>query len=142
MRIEEVMTKDVDTIAGGTSIAEAAKEMKRLDVGFLPVADSSEDRLIGVTTDRDIVVRCIAEGRDPASTPVEEAMSEKVLYCFADGDVESAARSMADQHVYRLMVLDGPDSKRLVGVISMNDIRRQGANDVAERAADRIAEAA
>lgn len=142
MQILNVMTRNVDTITGGASIAEAAKRMKQLDSGFLPVSDSEKERLIGVATDRDIVLRCVAEGRDPANTPVEEAMSDKVLYCFADEDVESAARSMAEQQVYRLVVLDKPESKRLAGIVTMSDIRRHGANDAAEQAVDRIVEAA
>lgn len=142
MQIQDVMTRNVDTITGGASIADAAKKMRQLDTGFLPVTDAEQERLIGVATDRDIVLRCVARGRDPADTPIEDAMSEKVLYCFANEDVESAARSMAEQQVYRLVVLDKPESKRLAGIVSMSDIRRHGANDAAEQAVDRIVEAA
>lgn len=142
MRIEEVMTRNVDTITSGATITEAARKMEQRDTGFVPVADAGQERLIGVATDRDIVVRCIAEGKDPDDTPVDEAMSDKVLYCFGGDDLNSAARSMAEQQVYRLVVLDNPESKKLVGVVSLGDLRRKGASDVAEHAIDRIIEAA
>jgi CBS domain-containing protein len=142
VQVSEVMTKSVDTIPQGTSLAEVAKKMKALDCGFLPVSDACKSRLIGITTDRDIVTRCVAEGKNASATPVEEAMTDRVLYCFSEDDVEQAASSMAEQQVYRLVVLDDAKSKRLVGVISMGDIRRHGSNKAAERAADRIVEAA
>jgi CBS domain-containing protein len=142
MQIEQVMTRSVDTVVSGASISEAANRMKQIDAGFLPVTDKARERLVGVATDRDIVVRCIAEGRDPADTPIDEAMSEKVLYCFADDEVEQAAHSMATQQVYRLVVLDGRESKRLAGILTMSDIRRQGSSDAAQLAADRVVEAA
>lgn len=138
MKIEEVMTSSVDTITSGATITQAAQEMKKIDSGFLPVTDTNQERLVGVTTDRDLVVRCIAEGKNPDSTPVDEAMSEKVLYCFSDDDVESAAKNMAEQQVYRLVVLDDRDSKNLVGVVSLGDLRRRGVNGAAQRAADQI----
>ncbi len=142
MKIEEVLTRSVDTITSGSTIKQAAREMQQLDTGFLPVTDADKQRLIGVATDRDIVVRCIADGKNPDDTPVDEAMSEKVLYCFSGDDVESAARSMAKQQVYRLVVLENPESKKLVGVVSLGDLRRKGANGVAEDATERIVEAA
>lgn len=142
MKIEEVMTRQVDTVTQGTPIADAAREMKRIDSGFLPVTDAGRERLIGVATDRDIVLRCVADRCDPSDTPVDEAMSDKVLYCFAGDDVESAARSMAGQQVYRLVVLDDPEAKNLVGIVSLNDIRRHGAGEAAEEASEHIVEAA
>lgn len=138
MKIEEAMTSSVDTITSGATITQAAEEMKKIDSGFLPVTDADQKRLVGVTTDRDLVVRCIAEGKNPDSTPVDEAMSDKVLYCFSDDDVESAAKNMAEQQVYRLVVLDDRDSKNLVGVVSLGDLRRTGMNGAAQRAADQI----
>ncbi len=138
MQIADVMTKPVATVPRGTTLKQAAAKLKQLDTGFLPVSDEYEDRLVGVTTDRDIVVRCVAEGMDPETTPVERAMTDKVLYCFADDDLESAAMSMAEQQVYRLVVLDDAKSKRLMGIVSMGDIRRQGDGNIASQATDRI----
>ena len=138
MQIADVMTKPVTTVPRGTTIKQAAEKLKQLDTGFLPISDEHEERLVGVTTDRDIVVRCIAEGTDPDATPVETAMTDKVLYCFADDDLESAAMSMAEQQVYRLVVLDDANSKRLMGIVSMGDIRRQGDGSIASQATDRI----
>lgn len=138
MHIADVMTKPVTTVPRGTTIKQAAEKLKQLDTGFLPISDEREERLVGVTTDRDIVVRCVAEGMDPDATPVETAMTDKVLYCFADDDLESAAMSMAEQQVYRLVVLDDAKSKRLMGIVSMGDIRRQGDGNIASQATDRI----
>lgn len=138
MQIADVMTKPVTTVPRGTTIKQAAEKLKQLDTGFLPISDDREERLVGVTTDRDIVVRCVAEGMDPDATPVETAMTDKVLYCFADDDLESAAMSMAEQQVYRLIVLDDANSKRLMGIVSMGDIRRQGDGSIASQATDRI----
>ncbi|MCG5516803.1 MULTISPECIES: CBS domain-containing protein [unclassified Ectothiorhodospira] len=142
MKIADAMTKSVDTITAGSSIMEAARKMQEIGAGFLPITDANQDRLIGVTTDRDMVIRCLAEGKDPSATPVQEAMSEKVLYCFGNDELDAAAKSMAEQQVYRLVVLDSPESKRLVGIITVGDIRRHGDEAAAERAAERIADAA
>lgn len=142
MKIADAMTKSIDTITGGSSITDAARKMRDMGTGFLPVTDADQERLIGVTTDRDMVVRCLAESKDPSHTPVQEAMSEKVLYCFANDELDAAAQSMADQQVYRLVVLDSPESKRLSGIITVGDIRRHGDEAAAERAAERIADAA
>jgi predicted transcriptional regulator len=100
------------------SLQEAAHKMKELDIGPLPVYDS--EQLAGMLTDRDIVVRCIAEGRDPRSTKVREAMTEGVFYCFEDEDVQDAACLMKEKQIRRLVVLNR--DRRLVGVVSLGDL--------------------
>src|SRR5690625_287659 len=112
MKISEVMTRNAEYIPSSTTLEEAAVRMREVDSGFLPIGDSPDGRLQGVITDRDIVVRALAEGLDPADTTVEQVRSNKVLYCFQDDDLHSAADSMGQQQVYRLIVLDNPDDKR------------------------------
>jgi CBS domain-containing protein len=136
------MTPSVATVTSDASVRQAAERMRELDVGFLPVSDTEERRLEGVVTDRDIVVRCIARGRNPDDCTVGEFISDTPLYCFADDDVDQAAGSMADQQVYRLIVLDDRDSKRLAGVISLGDLHREDRPDVAARVAQHIEGAA
>lgn len=114
MIIEEIMTRDVATIRPEQSLLDAAELMRSLDVGSLPVQES--DRLIGMITDRDIVVRGLTDN-DVAGKTVRDVMSEEVMYCRAGDQVESVATNMADLEMRRLPVVD--DHKRLVGIVSL-----------------------
>ena len=138
MQVKEVMTRDARFVPAESSIEDAAKLMKELECGFLPIGDSKSDRLEGVVTDRDIVVRGIAAGLDPEKTPVSQVKSKGVLYCFETDPIESAARSMQDQQVYRLVVLDAPESKRFSGIITLGDVNRHQKSDLASAAASAI----
>ena len=104
MQLKDVMTRDVEVVSPDASILEAARTMKRLDVGPLPVCDG--ERLLGVITDRDIAVRGVADARDPDRTKVRQIMTSDVEYCFEDEDVAHAARMMQEAQIRRLMVLD------------------------------------
>lgn len=139
MSVKQVMSKDATFVAGDTSIRDAARKMNELNCGFLPIGDKSRDKLLGVVTDRDIALRGVAEGKDPEKTTVDDVKSDGVLYCFQDDPIEKAARSMHDQQIYRLVVLDDKDSKRFCGVISLNDIVRHREQATATRAAEGIA---
>ncbi len=121
MLVSEVMTRQVELVGPNDSIQQAAKAMARIDAGVLPVAES--DRLVGMITDRDIAIRAVAEGRDPARTVVKDVMSAEVRYCFEDEEVADVADNMAEQQVRRLPVLNR--EKRLVGIISLADIARE-----------------
>lgn len=120
MEIREIMSRELRIASTGQTLREAAQAMAEQDVGALPVGDHG--RLVGMITDRDIVTRAIARGRSPAETRVAEVMSEEVLYCFEDEDVESAAREMSELQIRRLPVLDR--QKRLVGVVALADLAR------------------
>ncbi len=135
MKVQDVMTHTVEYLSSTATLAEAARKMKELDAGFLPLSDQGNNRLEGVVTDRDIVIRCVAEGKDPNSTTVAEAETDKVLYCFADDDVESVAENMSDQQIHRLVVLNNRDEKQLVGVVSLGDLLRHDQIEIAARAA-------
>jgi len=142
MRVEEVMTSDVETLPMGVSVAEVAEKMKQLDVGFIPVRDALDRKLSGVVTDRDIVTRCVAERLDPNQATVDRVLSDKVLYCFAGDDISDAAQSMAKAQVYRLVVLDNREEKNLAGIITLADILRHDKTGLAADTAQKIAEAA
>jgi CBS domain-containing protein len=133
MQIREIMTRDVKLIQPTDSIRDAARRMRDEDIGSLPVADG--DRLVGYVTDRDIVVRAIADNGD-AQSPVREAMSERVLYCFEDEAVEDVARNMAENQVRRLPVLTR--EKRLCGIVALGDLATHGVDEPAEEALEGI----
>jgi CBS domain-containing protein len=135
MKINEVMTKDVEYLPPETSLKEAARKMRELDCGFLPVSNAQGERLSGVVTDRDIAVRAVAEGLDPESTKVSDIMSPHVDYCYAKDSVETATSMMSSKGIYRLVVLDDPNTKRLCGVISLGDVMRHDRVDIAANAA-------
>ena len=109
MIIEEIMTRDVVTIRPEQSLLDAAELMRSLDVGSLPVQES--DRLIGMITDRDIVVRGLTDN-DVAGKTVRDVMSEEVMYCRAGDQVESVATNMADLEMRRLPVVDDNNTGR------------------------------
>jgi CBS domain-containing protein len=116
----EIMTPDATCVREGDSLVEAARLMVRLDVGSLPVC-GDDDRLKGMVTDRDIVVKCIAEGGDPSSTTAGELAGGKPVTIGADDPVEEALRTMASHQVRRLPVIDGHE---LVGMLSQADVAR------------------
>ncbi|QRM29120.1 CBS domain-containing protein [Microvirga sp. VF16] len=117
MKISEVMTRDVRLIEPTQTIRDAARLMAELDAGIMPVREG--DRLVGMITDRDIAIRAVAQGRGP-DTPIREAMTDEVLYCFEDDDTVKVERNMADIKVRRLPVLNR--DKRLVGIVSLGDL--------------------
>src|SRR3954471_24846431 len=133
------MTRDVQCVAPDTTLQEAAEKMKALDVGPLPVCDN--DRLAGVLTDRDITVRAVAEGLDPKTARVREAMTPEVISCFEDQDVADAARLMKDKQVRRVLVLNR--DRRLVGIVSLGDLAVEtGDERLAGEALERVSEPA
>jgi len=119
MQVKDIMTPNAECIQPDDTLEEAAKKMRDLDVGPLPVCGDN-DRLAGMITDRDITVRAVAEGKDPRTTKVREVMTEQIIYCFEDQDVEEAARLMKERQVRRLVVLNR--DKRLVGIVSLGDL--------------------
>ena len=123
MKIRDAMTRDTKLTSPDDTIRHAAQMMKDCDCGVLPVADG--DHLVGMITDRDIAVRCIAEGMGP-DTKIREAMTQEVMYCFEDEDTHHICQNMADIQVRRLPVVNR--DKRLVGIVSLSDLARKEAN--------------
>ncbi|MCB0393150.1 MAG: CBS domain-containing protein [Bdellovibrionales bacterium] len=134
MLVEKCMSKKVELVSQNASIQEAAAKMKEFNCGALPVA--SNDRLVGVITDRDIVVRTIAAGLSPIVAKVHEAMSYDVFYCYDDEDIDDVAAMMSKNEVCRMPVVNR--DKRLVGIISRSDLTNQ-SNELATSSLANIA---
>lgn len=134
MKISECMTSQVEIVTPEQPISEAAQFMLRADTGVLPVGEG--DRLVGMVTDRDIAVRAVAQGRGP-DTPVRDVMTEELIYCFEDEEVEAVAIKMSDNQVRRLPVLSR-ESENLVGIVSLGDISRSDQSEAAGVALDGI----
>ena len=115
-QLRELMSRDVKVIDPGKSILEAAKKMRDGDFGMLPVGE--DDRMIGTISDRDIVIRAIAEGMD-TNTKVRDVMTKGIAWAYEDETVEQAARIMSERQVRRLPVVDR--DKRLVGIVALGD---------------------
>jgi CBS domain-containing protein len=117
-----MMTTAVECIAPGMQLRDAARTMKRLDVGFLPVCEN--DRLIGTLTDRDIVLRVTAEGKDPKNCTVRDIMTPEVFWCYDDQTTNEVADYMSKREIRRILILNR--SRRLTGVISIGDLAKRG----------------
>ena len=115
-KLKDLMSRDVRIISPDLTIADAARKMRDGDFGMMPVGE--DGRLIGTISDRDIVVRAVAEGKD-AGTPVRDVMSEGVAWAYEDDSVEEAAKIMSERQVRRLPVVD--HNKRLVGIVALGD---------------------
>ena len=114
----EIMTGDAECSKTTDTLVDAARKMRDLEVGALPIC-GEDDRLKGIITDRDIVVHCIAEGGDPSTTKVESLAEGKPVTIGADDSVEEALRTMKEHHIRRLPVID---DHRLVGMLSQADV--------------------
>jgi CBS domain-containing protein len=134
--IESVMTRDVEVINPNDTVREAAEKMATLNVGPIPVCDGQ--RILGMITDRDIVVRVIAKGLDPNVTRVADAMTANVEYCFMDDDIRTVLQHMADKQVRRLIVVD--HSKKLVGIVALGDLSQEASEREAGEALESISE--
>ena len=116
----DIMTGGVECARVTDTLVDAAQKMRDLDVGALPIC-GEDDRLKGMITDRDIVLRCVAEGADPSDVRVEEYAGDEVVTIGADDSIEEALSTMTKHGVRRLPVIDGHD---LVGVVSQGDVAR------------------
>ena len=121
----DVMTGGTECVGENDSIADAAKRMKELDVGSVPIC-GEDDRLKGMVTDRDIVIEVIAEGKDPASVKAIELGDEEVVTIGTDDSVDEALSTMKQHQVRRLPVIDGHD---LVGIVSIADLAKNIEDD-------------
>lgn len=122
-----IMTPDVETVRSVAAVREAAGRMRAFGVGWLPVIDSTG--VIGVVTDRDLVLRVTAEGLDGSSMRVADVTSPETHQCGPDHTVREASWLMQIHQVRRLMVFEG--ASRLVGVVSLADMARRGYPDLA-----------
>ena len=118
MKIKDIMSKHVEVVSPDTLLYLVAKKMQSSDCGSILVG--KDDRLIGMITDRDLALRCVAESHDPAKTNAEQVMTKEILYCHDTDSLEDVALDMTRNKVRRLPVLD--KNKRLVGIVSLGDL--------------------
>ncbi len=135
MRVSQLMKTTQQTILPEATLDQAARKMRDHNLGLLPVVE--EDRVVGVLTDRDIVVRAVADGRNPRATSVRDIMSTKVIFCCTDQSVADAYRIMEKNNVRRLVVLDPDDY--LAGVVTIADLAASTVKQkLSERAKPRV----
>lgn len=134
-QVREVMTANPTTCNVEASVVAAAMAMAQEDVGPIPVVDG--ERLVGILTDRDIVIRVVAEGRDPESTSVGEVASRDLATVSPEEDLDRALQLLAEHRVRRLPVVEGGT---LVGVVAQADIARQGDDRTTGQVVEQISE--
>jgi CBS domain-containing protein len=118
MKVKDVMHKGVEWAAPSTPVPDLARLMQKHDIGSIPVGEN--DRLIGMVTDRDIVCRGLANGKDVSKLTARDVMTSNIVWCHADEDLDDATRIMEDKKIRRLPVID--KNKRMVGMLSLGDI--------------------
>jgi len=137
MKVKEIMTREVEVVHTGDPVKDAAQKMRIRDIGFLPVFEG--DELVGALTDRDIILRSTADGLDPNRHIGRDLVTSPIVYCFEDQDVEEAARLMEEHQIRRLAVM-GLDGKRLVGVVSLGDVARNGTKKTSAKVLQSVSE--
>lgn len=116
-QLKDVMSHDVKILSPEASVKDAASQMRDGDFGLMPVGEN--DRMIGTLSDRDIVIRAVAQGRE-SNTKVRDVMSENVLWAYENDSVEKACQIMSDNQVRRLPIVNA--DKRLVGIVALGDL--------------------
>jgi len=125
MKVREVMTRGIETVSPGETLEAAARKMLLRNVGFLPVMES--EKVVGVVTDRDIVLRAVSAGLRPHMTTVHQVLTKDVLAVYEDQSLTDASLIMEKHLVHRVLVLDRQD--RLVGIVSLSDIAAKTKNE-------------
>ena len=132
MLVRDVMTPDVVTLSLGATLSDVARRMRDEDIGSVPISD--DNRLVGMVTDRDVVIRGLADGEDPTRLTARDVMSPRLLYCFEEQSVDEALHNMGEQQVRRLPVLNR--DKRLVGMVSLGDLSQAQARKAGDALKD------
>jgi CBS domain-containing protein len=120
MRVAEVMSRGVDPIAPSATVQEAATQMAEFDVGAVLIGD--EEGLVGILTDRDVILRVVVEGRHPGEVAVKEVMSESLFTCKEDDSVEAVLGAMRERQIRRMPVLD--EKGKTVGIVALSDLAK------------------
>jgi CBS domain-containing protein len=136
MKVRDVMTSDPQVIAPDATLQDVARLMRDLDVGSVPVCEN--DHRVGMITDRDIVVRAEAAGKDPVHTHVREAMTPGVAFCRDDDNVNTAIQRMEEKQIRRLPVIN--KDKRLAGIVSLGDLAVNASTRKVGEALEHISE--
>lgn len=127
MTAKDIMTKDIKVVSPRTTLHEAAQIMETRNIGMVPVAEDSN--VLGILTDRDIVVRAISKGKNPDTIKTEDIMSKEIERCFEDQDAEEVAEKMEKMQIRRMPVFDR--NNKLVGIISLGDFSIRYGTDKA-----------
>lgn len=136
-QLRNLMVSNVEVVRPNSNLKEAAEKMKRMDVGVLPVCEGG--RVLGILTDRDIVIRAIAQGFRPEQIRVNEVMTKDVLFCFEDQTIQDAVELMRDRKIGRIVILDR--DRKLRGIISLGNLSRFfGEQHFADLVAEKIEE--
>jgi CBS domain-containing protein len=136
-KCSDIMTETLVYCSPNDSVARVAQLMKTEDIGPVLIVDNDESKtLVGIVTDRDLVLKVIAKGLDPQTTRVEEVMSKKLVTCRAEDDVESAMKAMAQFQLRRIPVVG--ENMKLLGIISQADVATR--TDEPERTAEVVKE--
>jgi CBS domain-containing protein len=122
--VASVMTRDVTVTRPDSSVQEAARVMRQLNVGSVPVCTGR--KLVGMLTDRDIAIRLVAEGRDPTATAASEIMTPGVIYLYDDQSVQEAADTMSAHQIRRLPIVNR--DKELVGIVALGDLALEASS--------------
>jgi CBS domain-containing protein len=125
VQIRDIMTANVAYVSPDASLEQAAQLMQKHNVGSIPVVDN--DSLVGIVTDRDIVVRGVAHGKEAAKTPISDVMTSEVQSVTPDMTLVQAAQIMSEHQIRRLPVIE---QDRLVGMVSLGDLATRGRYDV------------
>lgn len=125
-QVSQAMTRGVRTIAPHDTLVAAAQAMEELDIGALPVCDG--DRLVGMLTDRDIVIRAVAQSCAIEDTKVSDVMTEDTVCCFEDQSIDEVQEQMSDSQIRRVPVVDR--EKHLVGMLSLGDLAVKGGGRI------------
>ena len=137
MKVKDIMSKEVASLKSDDSIEQAAKLMKQHDVGSIPVC-SSEQQVVGIVTDRDITLRCVAEGQDTKQQKVKEIMSSNPVVGSPEMNVDDAVKIMSQKQIRRLPIVE---NNNLVGIVALGDISVESSlQDDAEQALSSISE--
>jgi len=126
MKVSEVMTTEVKLAHKGWTVLEAAQVMSDADVGGMPIVE--DDDIVGFVTDRDIVLRAVAQGLDLRNTTVADVMTKNVVKLKSDQDVSEAARIMREKKVRRMIVTDSDD--KIAGILSLGDLAERSGAEV------------
>lgn len=124
MKVSQAMHQGVEWVSPDTTLTDLARLMQKHDIGCIPIGEN--DRLVGMVTDRDIVCRGLANGKDPASCTARDVMTRGITYCSEEQELSEAIRVMEEKRIRRLPVLNS--KKRMVGILSLGDVSGSGDN--------------
>jgi CBS domain-containing protein len=127
MKVREAMHQGVEWVEPGTTVEALAQRMREHDIGAIPIGEN--DRLVGMVTDRDIVVRGLSKDADCSSLTARDVMTKGVVFCRDAEEVDDAVRIMEQKEIRRLPVLD--ENKRMVGMLSLGDVSHATSHEVA-----------